>query len=64
MFQSIWDTLLKVDFEQSKPTGGTQGTQGTESNSALDVVEERSSGYEGLTMFFKEVGKIAATATG
>ena len=32
-------------------------------NSALNVVEERS-GYEGLTIFFKEVGEIAAMAAG
>ena len=33
------------------------------SNSASNVVEERS-GYERLAMFFKEVGKIAATVDG
>ena len=55
--------MINVSFEKSKNLHGTQCGLCIMANSALSMVEEKRD-YEGLSMFFKEVGKVASVSIG
>jgi hypothetical protein len=55
--------MINVSFEKSKNLHGTQCGLCIMGNSALSMVEKKRD-YDGLAMFFKEVGKVAFVSIG